>query len=595
MKITPSNLLQVTLLCFVLFLNFSCNKDSDLLAEYVVEENTMGTEPNEVILDLANAVFTTEEDQAVSFNMLYNTSSNSKGRRRYKRSSKPKYGTITIEKDSVALYTPSNDYNGKDEIEITLEVTNEDETTSDVIVTVDVTVEPVADVVVDTIVAPLDEPIVIEPLKNDTFKKESKVVITEVSKPSNGTAVVNEDNTITYTPNSKNSEDEVVEEVITEEVLVEEVIAEEDTFTYTTSVTNLDNTISTETGKITVTVEQETIIPVEINDKIAYFKELFDKQTKDDERQLALSKSGDGGDIYYLDVSPYVYMFQITGEYSYMNFAIELFQNVIGTASDATITGDGFLGWKDSSTDVTNGVGVNNGTEVALAESRGMRTIATMLWVLAKSPSYRASGNNELVYNELLSWFETHIWSKWESRGIGNILRSNTHMSSHWGIYVGWSSGMTIGTYKGHSMRRQLREVALKDGPGYVWNASWGSMSGSNDVSHANAEVELMILGAEMNDIWSKTDIEKLIRTFDENIYKGDSWENSATYIAGNGTSPALWDQGWIQLGRFSETLQSKLEKTELLPAYYYSQKARIANLAYNRAYLDNKIFYPEN
>ena len=268
MKINPSNLLQVTLLCFVLFLNFSCNKDSDLLAEYVVEENPMGTEPKEVILDLANAVFTTEEDQPVTFNLLYNTSSERKGRRRYKGSSKPKYGKIAIEKDSIAVYTPPSDYNGKDDIEITLEVTNEDETTSEVVVTVDVTVEPVTDAVEDIVEVTSDSPIIIEPLKNDTFEKESAVTITEVSEPSNGTAVINEDNTITYTPNTNKieeviteevvSEEVVSEEVVTEEVVSEEITTEEDKFTYTTTVTNPDNTVTTETGSVTVTVTDKT-------------------------------------------------------------------------------------------------------------------------------------------------------------------------------------------------------------------------------------------------------------------------------------------------------------------------------------------------
>ena len=255
MKITPSNLLQVTLVCLVLFLNFSCNKDSDLLAEYVVNsENEISEIPKEVSIDLAHAVFTTEEDQPVTFNLLYNTSSERKGRRRYKSSSKPKYGAITIEKDSIAVYTPPSDYNGKDDIEITLEVTNEDETTSEEVVTIDVTVEPVTDVVEDIVEVTSEEPVIIEPLKNDTFKEESEVVITEVSQPSNGTAVINEDNTITYTPNTNNTE-----EVTTEEVVAEQVVAdEEDTFTYTTSVTNPDNSVTEETGSVTVTNKTPT-------------------------------------------------------------------------------------------------------------------------------------------------------------------------------------------------------------------------------------------------------------------------------------------------------------------------------------------------
>ena len=222
MKITPRNLLPVTLLCFALFLNFSCNKDSDLLAEYVVEQEIATEVPKEVNIDLANALFTTDEDQSVSFNLLNNTSSNRKGRRRFKSNLKPTFGDITIEKDSIAVYTPSNDYNGKDDIEITLEVTNEDETTSEEVITIDVTVEPVEDVVEDIIEITEETPVVIEPLKNDTFKKESEVIITQVSKPANGTVVINEDNTITYTPDTNIT----IEETPAEETPVEETPVE---------------------------------------------------------------------------------------------------------------------------------------------------------------------------------------------------------------------------------------------------------------------------------------------------------------------------------------------------------------------------------
>ena len=64
---------------------------------------------------------------------------------------------------------------------------------------------------------------------------------------------------------------------------------------------------------------------------------LFDNQTEEDQRQIALSLSGDGGDLYYLDDSPYDYMFQVTNEDTYMDFAVSLFQNVINTANDAKI------------------------------------------------------------------------------------------------------------------------------------------------------------------------------------------------------------------------------------------------------------------
>jgi len=135
MKFHPSNFSQVPLAIFVLFLSFSCNKDSDLLAEYVVEK-PQSFLVNDVVVTLAN------------------------------------------------------------------------------------------------------NPIVIAPLSNDNFKEPEKVVITQVTPPTMGSAVVNEDNTITYTPNT--------DETGTDE------------FDYSTSVTNPDNTVSEETGSVTVTVTNKT-------------------------------------------------------------------------------------------------------------------------------------------------------------------------------------------------------------------------------------------------------------------------------------------------------------------------------------------------
>ena len=169
-------------------------------------------------------------------------------------------------------------------------------------------------------------------------------------------------------------------------------------------------------------------------------------------------------------------------------------------------------------------------------------------------------------------------------------------MASHWGqmgwflyeitgnekyktVYTGWSSGMTEGSYKGESMRKQLREVSLSSGTvGYIWSGVWGSMTGSNDVSHANAEVELMVLGAEMNDYWTLNDMENLINTFDQLLFKSSNWDNNAEFIDGSGSKPALWDQGWVQLGRFSETIQARLEAAELLPNAFYYQKVQLLN-----------------
>ncbi|MEG3658579.1 Ig-like domain-containing protein [Arenibacter palladensis] len=142
MKFHPSNFFQLTLASIVLFLSFSCNKDSDLLAEYVVEK-PQSFLANDVVATLSN------------------------------------------------------------------------------------------------------NPIIIKPLSNDTFENPEEVIITEVTPPKMGTAEVQEDNTVVYTPNP--------DETGTDE------------FDYTTSVTNPDNSVSTATGSISVTVTETAKTPTDPN------------------------------------------------------------------------------------------------------------------------------------------------------------------------------------------------------------------------------------------------------------------------------------------------------------------------------------------
>jgi outer membrane lipoprotein-sorting protein len=139
MKLHPSNLFKATLLALVLIFSFSCNKDSDLLAEFVVEK-PQGMLVNDIVVTLAN------------------------------------------------------------------------------------------------------QPIVIRPHVEDTYEKPEIIIVTGTTPPTMGTTVVNGDNTITYTPDTdKTGTDE---------------------FDYTANITNPDNTVTTETGKVTITVTDEA--PAEI-------------------------------------------------------------------------------------------------------------------------------------------------------------------------------------------------------------------------------------------------------------------------------------------------------------------------------------------
>jgi len=106
-------------------------------------------------------------------------------------------------------------------------------------------------VVDDTFEVAVDNTTVLDVLANDTFENEEEVLITETSSPSNGTVEINTDNTITYTP-------ETTEAVV-------------DTFTYTTEVVNPDETVSTETGNVTVNVaDNSTLQDKDLGELLAF-------------------------------------------------------------------------------------------------------------------------------------------------------------------------------------------------------------------------------------------------------------------------------------------------------------------------------------
>ncbi|WP_157491618.1 Ig-like domain-containing protein [Maribacter thermophilus] len=85
--------------------------------------------------------------------------------------------------------------------------------------------------------APGQDAIVMDVLNNDSFSPDAEVAIIGTSSPSNGDVTINEDNTLTYTPN-------------TEEESTEEPV--EDNFTYTTEVTTEDNTTYREEATVTI-------------------------------------------------------------------------------------------------------------------------------------------------------------------------------------------------------------------------------------------------------------------------------------------------------------------------------------------------------
>ncbi|WP_140340739.1 tandem-95 repeat protein, partial [Vibrio parahaemolyticus] len=99
--------------------------------------------------------------------------------------------------NGVATITPTADWNGKE----TITFTAKDPSGESVSQTVDFTVAPVADIVADKATVVEDTPTIINVLGNDTFESTDKVVSLDADNgPKNGTVIVNNDGTVTYTP-----------------------------------------------------------------------------------------------------------------------------------------------------------------------------------------------------------------------------------------------------------------------------------------------------------------------------------------------------------------------------------------------------------
>ncbi|WP_459076303.1 tandem-95 repeat protein [Vibrio parahaemolyticus] len=100
--------------------------------------------------------------------------------------------------NGVATITPTADWNGKE----TITFTAKDPSNESVSQTVDFTVAPVVDIEADSANVVEDTPTIISVLGNDTFESTDKVVSLDAENgPKNGTVIVNNDGTVTYTPN----------------------------------------------------------------------------------------------------------------------------------------------------------------------------------------------------------------------------------------------------------------------------------------------------------------------------------------------------------------------------------------------------------
>ncbi|SDY02464.1 Ig-like domain-containing protein [Citreimonas salinaria] len=147
---------------------------------------------------------TTEEDTTITIDPLGNDSDPDGDPLTVTGVTDPANGTVTLNPDGTVDYTPDSGFTGTDTFDYTIQ--DPDGATSTATVTVAVTEGPNAPPVAADDVATTNEnaAVVIDVLANDSDPDGDPVTVTGLGllAPANGSATINADGTITYTPNA---------------------------------------------------------------------------------------------------------------------------------------------------------------------------------------------------------------------------------------------------------------------------------------------------------------------------------------------------------------------------------------------------------
>ena len=186
---------------------------------------------------------TTDEDTAAVVAVLANDS-DADGDTLTVEVTQPTHGAAVVNGDGTVTYTPSANYNGADSFTYTVSDGNGGTATA----TVNITVTAVNDLPVavnDDITTEEDVPVTFSVTANDSDADGDALTISGINQPAHGSAVLNADGTITYTPNANYNG--------------------ADSFTYTVS----DGNGGTATATVNIIVTSVNDLPVATDDLIA--------------------------------------------------------------------------------------------------------------------------------------------------------------------------------------------------------------------------------------------------------------------------------------------------------------------------------------
>lgn len=144
---------------------------------------------------------TTDEDTSVTIDVLANDTDEDNDPLSVTNLTQPANGTAALNEDNTVTYTPNANFHGSDSFTYTAY----DGTDTSDVATVNITVNSVNDTPVatnDLATTVEDTAVTISVLANDTDEDNDPLSVTNLTQPANGTAALNADNTVTYTPNT---------------------------------------------------------------------------------------------------------------------------------------------------------------------------------------------------------------------------------------------------------------------------------------------------------------------------------------------------------------------------------------------------------
>ncbi len=104
MYIFPTKIIKLSTLFIAILLSFSCNKDADLLTDYVLSDSINAADSAG---NVANDHFEVLADRSTIFNVLLNDKFKKNQRVKVIHTSTPRMGTVKINADNTITYTPS--------------------------------------------------------------------------------------------------------------------------------------------------------------------------------------------------------------------------------------------------------------------------------------------------------------------------------------------------------------------------------------------------------------------------------------------------------------------------------------------------------